>query len=184
MVKRRSKRGSAKRAPVASAAELARARAIVAPYIEPKPSDAESWRREANLHAAIRKILHLCRITHTVTDASRIFESATGGRPRVDEGWPDLTAIGPGGRAMLIESKSATGNPRPLQWLTLAAAIESDALVYVPRTIVGFSIWLADCYKSHATDRRTSRILSVARALIDGTTTVKFLAPTDREMRP
>ena len=92
---------------------------------------------EASTQASIVAYLELRRIPCTVTDASRTWSrSGRPGRPRVSTpGWPDITAVLPGGRMLGIEVKSRRGRLRPAQRATLGLLAAAGAVVVVARSV-------------------------------------------------
>lgn len=88
---------------------------------------------EEQIQLAIRQLLSLVGIQHTVTDAA--WFRGAGRRPSVDQDWPDVSGVLPGGRALFIECKSARGKLRPGQAERIAALRAAGAVVLVPRSV-------------------------------------------------
>lgn len=92
---------------------------------------------ESDIQKGVRDLLALCKVPHSVTDASRAFgPDGKARRSKVDEGWPDISGVlPPSGRALFIETKSRAGRLSPGQRKKIAELRSAGALVFVPRSV-------------------------------------------------
>ena len=90
---------------------------------------------EAEIQAAILEYLAAMKIPHTITNAALSYNGRGQIVRRITPGWPDITAVAPGGAALMIEVKSAIGKLRPEQARTLHALYRAGALIVIARSI-------------------------------------------------
>lgn len=91
---------------------------------------------ERDVQAAICQYLTLNKIPYSITDATAVL-NLQGKRvaSKARRGWPDLTCVAGGGRAVFIEVKSSTGRVRPEQDAVHAELRKQGAIVIVARNI-------------------------------------------------
>lgn len=89
---------------------------------------------EAQIQRSICKVLDMHGVIYSVTDASRSFTPNGEVRAKVRKGWPDITAILSGGKALMIECKSEKGKLRPEQKIMLDRLEKQGALTLIARS--------------------------------------------------
>jgi hypothetical protein len=97
---------------------------------------AKRKHREAEIQRTICQYLSLRNIPHTRTDASRCW--ARDGkvmRGKVTKGWPDITAVLPGGKALFIEVKTKYGPVSPVQEVVIQRLRKQGAIAFVARCV-------------------------------------------------
>ena len=100
--------------------------------------------KEADIQTGIRELLTYMGIPHSITDAARSWtQDGRVASKKVDDGWPDLSAVIPFGPlrgiALFIETKSARGGYQPGQRECHAMLRAAGAVVLVPRSIADFA---------------------------------------------
>lgn len=85
---------------------------------------------EKDIQRAIVRLLSAHGWVVAVTDAGQAFVAGAWGGSRLPTGWPDLVALGPSGRVLLIECKSATGKQSDAQ-VSMQAWCERNGHHYV-----------------------------------------------------
>jgi hypothetical protein len=93
-----------------------------------------TYRPEKDVQRSICEYLKLRRIPYTVTDAGRHVKQGVKARSKVTEFWPDVTAILPGGRALLIECKSETGKASEGQAAMIEQLRKQGAIAIIARS--------------------------------------------------
>lgn len=91
---------------------------------------------EAQVQASIIAWLRIKHVPFSRTAAERSYNAQGQQVRRVATGWPDITAIAPGGRLWAIECKRAQGGQLSYeQAVTLATLWEAGALITIARSI-------------------------------------------------
>jgi|ERR1051326_6425768 hypothetical protein len=109
-----------------------------------KKVDYSAFAKEADIQLAIRELLTYMGIPHSITDASRTWsEKGRVAKPKVDQGWPDLSGTIPWvpnrGISLYIETKAARTGFQPGQRERHAMLRKAGAIVLVPRSLKDFA---------------------------------------------
>lgn len=103
-----------------------------------------SLAKEADIQLAIRQLLTYMGIPHSITDASRTWsEKGKVAKPKVDQGWPDLSGTIPWvpnrGISLYVETKAARTGFQPGQKECHEMLRKAGALVIVPKSVGQFA---------------------------------------------
>lgn len=117
------------------------------------------YAQEADIQLAIRELLTYMGIPHSLTDASRTWsERGKVAKPKVDQGWPDLSGTIPWvpnrGISLYIETKAARTGYQPGQRECHEALRKAGAIVIVPRSLKDFARKMLDQGIDHPLLRR------------------------------
>lgn len=130
-----------------------------------EPASPRNRISEPVIERAIMSMLAGAKLVGTKTDAKRVFGFDGLPRKSVARDWPDLTYIGPDGRAILIEVKRSDGTTTQGQEETLLAAHESGALCMVARSADFVARRISAEYAGPAYDTDDPRPMTLIRFL-------------------
>lgn len=105
-------------------------------------ADYKKTAKESDIQLAIRQILNLIGVPHSVTDASRAFTDTGRAVTKVDPDWPDLSCTLPWpphrGISLYVETKAARTGITAGQQGCHRMLREAGAIVIVPRSVDDF----------------------------------------------
>lgn len=109
-------------------------------------ADYKKTAKESDIQLAIRQILNLIGVPHSVTDASRAFTDTGRAITKVDPDWPDISGVLPfdphKGTALFVECKAAKTGITIGQIACHDALRRAGAVVIVPRSVHDFVVEL------------------------------------------